>query len=176
MADSFRSERILARTVTDADSPEVAGVYAGNRELLVLLDRESDPDVLARRFVQQLNVPPKVHPSSLHNLVLLDAPTGLALGILSLCTGYPSERIAYIGELFLHPEYQGAGRGREICLKLESMLRQSPMQSVRVGVGLKNWNALRFWIRLGYTHITGMSGDRNFAPEAHAFLELQKNL
>ncbi|NLW80961.1 MAG: hypothetical protein GXY42_04725 [Desulfovibrionales bacterium] len=47
---------------------------------------------------------------------------------------------------------------------------------MRVGIGLRNWNALRFWIRLGFQRITGMSGSRVYAPNAFAFLELQKNL
>ena len=84
--------------------------------------------------------------------------------------------VAYIGELFLHPRFQGAGLGREICLRLGQVLRPGPAKTLRVGVGLRNWNALRFWVKLGFTHVTGMSGDRHFSPHGHAFLELEKNL
>jgi ribosomal protein S18 acetylase RimI-like enzyme len=176
MAESFRSARILARPVTEADAPEIAGIYEGNRELLVLLDRESDPLVLTRRFTLRENLPPKVPSTGLHNLILCDVRTEDPIGLLSLCVGYPMKNVAYIGELFLHPDHQGAGLGREICRRLEALLRLGPARYIRVGVGLKNWNALRFWIRLGYAQITGMSGDRHFTPKGHAFLELQKNL
>ena len=98
------------------------------------------------------------------------------IGLLSLYTGYPKGDVAYVGELFLSAEFQGIGLGREAYLSLEAMLRPGPMTRVRVGVGLKNWNALRFWIRLGFMQVTGMSGDRFFGPGRHAFLELQKNL
>lgn len=179
MAETLRSARILARTATESDALAVAGVYEGNRDLLVLLDREHDPHVLSVRFTRGLNLPHGVASARLHNLLLCDARSGRPMGILSLCLGYPSQTVAYIGELFLHPDFQGLGLGREICLRLEETLRLNPartVRSVRVGVGLRNWNALRFWIRLGFTHVTGMSGDRHFSPQGHAYLELEKNL
>lgn len=176
MADTLRSERILARPVTEADAPDVTDIYEANRDLLVLLDRIHDPLVLSRKFTQGLNAP-KGHPASgLHNFVLCDAGNGGPIGLLSLYMGYPARDVAYIGELFLHPDRQGIGLGRELCLRLEQALRQGSARTVRVGVSLKNWNALRFWIKLGYTHVTGMSGDRHFSPQGHAFLELEKNL
>jgi ribosomal protein S18 acetylase RimI-like enzyme len=176
MANPLRSARILARPVTAADTPAVVGIYEGNRDLLVLLDREHDPEVLARRFVQGLNLPQGSPPAGLRNYLLCDVQTGRPTGLLSLYIGYPSRDVAYIGELFLHPGRQGVGLGREVCLCLEQALRSGPAKTMRVGVGLKNWNALRFWVKLGFTEITGMSGDRHFRPDGHAFLELQKTL
>ena len=176
MADTLRSARILARPVTEADAPAVEGIYEANLDLLVLLDRVHDPLVLARNFTQGLNVPKGCPPSGLHNLLLCDAGNGGPLGLLSLYLGYPVRDVAYIGELFLHTDHQRTGLGREICQRLEEALRHGTARRMRVGVSLNNWNALRFWIRLGYTHVTGMSGDRHFSPQGHAFLELEKNL
>jgi len=176
MSYSFRSARIIAQPVTGADAPEIEAVYTGNRELLLLLDRENDPLILARRFVEGRNLPPRGRLSCLHNLALREAGSGEILGLLGIYTGYPKADIVYVGELFLCPHFQGVGLGREAYLGLEAMLRPGPMSRVRVGVGLRNWNALRFWIRLGFSQVTGMSGDRSFGPDRHAFLELQKNL
>jgi ribosomal protein S18 acetylase RimI-like enzyme len=176
MSYSFRSARILAQPVTGVDTPEIEAVYTGNRELLLLLDREYDPLVLARRFVEGRNLPPRGILSCLHNLVLREAGSGDVMGLLGFYMGYPKADIVYVGELFLGPQFQGVGFGREVYLSLEGMLRPGPMSRVRVGVGLRNWNALRFWIKLGFTHVSGMSGDRSFGPDRHAFLELQKNL
>lgn len=89
---------------------------------------------------------------------------------------YPQVRTLYIGELFLHPSVQGRGLGREVCLRLEELCRKASLRRIRVGVALRNWNALRFWIKLGFLDVTGMSGDRVFAPDAYAFLELQRKL
>jgi ribosomal protein S18 acetylase RimI-like enzyme len=176
MTLSFRSARLTARVAETTDEPDIRAVFSANAPLLKLLDREHDPEVLAARFVHRQNLPPQGHPSRLHNLILEACESGRAVGLLSVYEGYPTRRIAYIGQLFLHPDVHGQGLGREIYLQLESLLRRCPLQVVRVGVALRNWNALRFWTRLGFLRITGMSGDRHFAPEAHAFLELQKNL
>ena len=176
MSYSFRSARILARPVNGLDTPQVEAVYAANRELLVLLDRENDPAALARRFTHARNLPPQGHVSHLHNLVLCDPVSRDVMGLLGLYTGYPKADVAYVGELFLSPRFQGAGLGREAYLGLEALLRNGVMSGVRVGVGLRNWNALRFWIRLGFTQVTGMSGDRVFEAGRYAFLELHKNL
>lgn len=176
MSYSFRSARILAQPVTEADTSDIEAVYTGNSELLLLLDRENDPLVLACRFVEGRNMPPRGCPSCLHNLVLREAGSGDVMGLFSLYTGYPKADILYVGELFLCREFQGVGLGREAYLSIEAMLRPGPMSRVRVGVGLRNWNAMRFWIRLGFSQVTGMSGDRSFGPGRHAFLELQKNL
>ena len=176
MAETLRSARILARPVTDADARAVAGIYEGNRDLLVLLDREHEPLALSRRFTQGLNLPQSAPTARLQNFLLCDVRSGQPVGLLSLCMGYPAGDVAYIGELFLHPRFQGAGLGREICLRLEQVLRPGPAKTLRVGVGLRNWNALRFWVKLGFTHVTGMSGDRHFSPHGHAFIELEKNL
>ena len=176
MANPFRSARILARPATTADTPAVTGVYEGNRELLALLDREHDPALMTSRFVQGLNLPQGFPPAGLQNYLLCDAKSGKPLGLLSFYIGYPARDVAYIGELFLHPDHQGVGLGREVCLRLEQALRSGPVKTMRVGVGLKNWNAMRFWVKLGFTQITGMSGDRHFSPERHAFLELQKTI
>jgi ribosomal protein S18 acetylase RimI-like enzyme len=176
MADTLRSARILARPVTEADTDAILGIYEANRDLLVLLDRENDPGALTTRFTRSRNLPPGGTAQGLRNLVLCEIHNGAPMGLLSLYMGYPEKDVAYIGELFLHPDFQGAGIGREICLRLEAVLRNGPARRVRVGVGLRNWNALRFWVRQGYVHVTGMSGDRCFTPEGHAFLELEKNL
>lgn len=176
MPYTFRSARIIAQPVSGAQIREIEAVYTGNRELLLLLDRESDPLLLARRFVDGRNLPPRGRPPCLHNLVLLEAGSGDVMGLLGLYAGYPKADVAYVGELFLSPQFQGVGLGREAYQGLEARLRAGSMARVRVGVGLRNWNALRFWIRLGFSQVTGMSGDRVFEPGRYAFLELQKNL
>jgi ribosomal protein S18 acetylase RimI-like enzyme len=176
MPYSFQSARITARPVTGSEALEIEAVYEGNRSLLSLLDREKDPAVLSRRFVEGRNLPSRGVKAHLHNLILRETLSLDVMGLASLYMGYPKADIAYVGELFLAPQFQGVGFGREAYLALEAKLGPARMSQVRVGVGLRNWNALRFWIRLGFAHISGMSGDRNFGPGRYAFVELQKKL
>ncbi len=174
--DSFRTTHLLARPATPADEGSVLAVYAGNEPLLRLLDRESEAREMTSKFLHGENLPPSGRPELLHNLALCIPSTPGVAGLLSLYIGYPQVRTLYIGELFLHPSVQGRGLGREVCLRLEELCRKASLRRIRVGVALRNWNALRFWIKLGFLDVTGMSGDRVFAPDAYAFLELQRKL
>ncbi len=172
----FRTARLIGHPASPTDEDDIRTVYQENEPLLRLLDHDQDPARMAARFTRRANHPPRGEADKLSNLVLACAKTGLCVGILSVYHGYPEPGVAYVGELFLRPIHQGQGLGRETYLALEADLRGHGTRVARVGVGLRNWNALRFWIRLGFLRVTGMSGARTFAPDAFAFLELQKNL
>lgn len=172
---SFHAPRLIGRPVVPADAPDILAIYRENEPLLLLLDHDQNPASMATRFVGQANLPKGGEARHLSNLVLT-ATAGPCVGLLSVYHGYPDPDVAYIGELFLRPAHQGQGLGREAYLSVEARLRAQGMRAARVGIGLRNWNALRFWIRLGFLRVTGMSGARAFAPNAFAFLELQKKL
>lgn len=176
MKKVFQTPRLYGRHATEDDYTQVLDIYDSNRELLLLLDRNYKPAYFAERFAQRRNLPSGGDPHWLRNLVLLSAETDQLIGLLSLYAGYPRPEVGYIGEYFLLKNSQNQGFGQEGYRALESGLRQTRLRSVRVGVGLRNWNALRFWIRQGFSHITGMSGDRLFAPDTFAHLELSKSL
>ncbi len=171
----FRTVRLTGHPVTPADEADIRTIYQENEALLRLLDHDQDPSCMAARFVGRVNLPTGGEARRLSNLVLT-ASGGPCVGLLSVYHGYPEPEVAYVGELYLRPAHQGQGLGREAYLSLETNLRGQGLRAVRVGIGLRNWNALRFWIRLGFLRVTGMSGARSFAPNAFAFLELQKNL
>lgn len=171
-----RTARLASHPVTTADNADIARVYQQNAPLLRQLDHDQDPNQLTTRFMGHYNLPVNGEARRLSNLVLTSAKSGMCVGLLSVYHGYPEPDVAYIGELFLLPDHQGQGLGREAYLGLEAELRSQGLRAARVGIGLRNWNALRFWIRLGFLRVTGMSGARVFAPDAFAFLELQKNL
>ncbi|GAB1410277.1 hypothetical protein MASR1M90_14310 [Desulfovibrionales bacterium] len=174
--DYLRTPRLSCMAVCPAHFSEILSIYEHNKPLLVLLDQEHDPARLATRFIRKTNLPAEGNARQLRNFLVACADTAQVVGLCSVYQGYPEPRIAYVGELFFLPDAQHVGLGRELYLALEERFRACSMQAVRVGVGLRNWNALRFWIRLGFVRITGMSGDRDFSPQAYAFLELQKNL
>lgn len=175
MTGYLRTPRLTGHPVTPADESDILAVYQENAPLLRLLDHDQDPSRMAARFVAHTNLPARGEASHLSNLVLTGT-SGVCVGLLSVYLGYPEPDVAYIGELFLRPAHQGRGLGREAYLALEARLHEQGWRAARVGIGLRNWNGLRFWVRLGFLRITGMSGARTFAPETFAFLELQKNL
>mgnify|MGYP006267687721 FL=1 len=65
----------------------------------------------------------------------------------------------------------------ERCLlQLEQLAITAEYQEARVVVGLKNWQALRFWLNLGFNQITKIVGDEVYSDTTYADVELLKDI
>ncbi|MGC9504527.1 GNAT family N-acetyltransferase [Baaleninema sp.] len=95
---------------------------------------------------------------------------------LDLYFGYPTPEIVWIGTLEVRPDCQGRGYGREIERGLASRCDRRRYDALRLKVALKNWPALRFWLRCGYDRVLQYLGDGILAADHYAFLELEKTL
>lgn len=171
---AITSPRLTSTPVTLQEEQEILRIYAENESILPLLDRDQDASQLTTRLLHHSNVPKGGRQDHLHNLLLHAG--NHPIGLLSVYIGYPQPDIAYIGELFLRPQFQQQGFAAEAVKGLETELIRQAYTGIRVGVSLKNWRGLRFWLRQKFLAVTGMSGDRDFGPEAHAFIELHKRL
>ncbi|WP_405130652.1 hypothetical protein MHB43_24800 [Paenibacillus sp. FSL H8-0317] len=49
-------------------------------------------------------------------------------------------------------------------------------KEIRINVALKNWPALRFWIKSGFNQVSGIYGDLEHSDETFANTELIKAL
>lgn len=151
-------------------------ILRGNQETLALLFPEVVPEAMAMGLINRQAIPPGGEPDRLKTYLITGPEEQRRFGFLSVYCGYPRTDILYVGDLFLHPDWQGQAFGQEVASSLEQIAAGSGFREIRLAVGLKNWLALRFWIRLGYTRITKLSGDRNFKADAFANLELCKSL
>jgi ribosomal protein S18 acetylase RimI-like enzyme len=154
----------------------IIGILVANQETLALLFPEVSPEALAQGLIRRQAIPPGGDPDRLKTFLITDLEAVHQFGYLSVYCGYPREDILYVGDLFLHPDWQGQTFGQEVALSLEQVAAANGFREIRLAVGLKNWLALRFWVRLGYTQITKLSGERNFKADAFANLELCKSL
>lgn len=84
--------------------------------------------------------------------------------------------LAYISMFVLHPDQQQQQYGSEVAQGISNHLRALGYPAIQLDVYLKNWPALRFWIKQGFTKIDDLSGDRVHSAEAHARLRLEKTL
>ncbi|HZG87727.1 GNAT family N-acetyltransferase [Paenibacillus sp.] len=136
--------------------------------------RVVEPDYIDRIAEGRGEVPPGGSQDRLllQRIARKDDPERRPIGLLELYHGYPHERSLYIGFLFIDPVEQGNGCGREIASRCRELALGLGYEEARVAVALKNWPALRFWIRNGYRHATKTAGDRLFGEDAYAVLEL----
>jgi len=139
--------------------------------------RTIEPDYVLRFLNGQADLPPGGTPDRLLLQTVRrigDVPS-LPIGILELYHGYPTERSLYIGFFFLDPDARAQGFGREIVERCKSLAASYGYDDLRVGVALKNWAALRFWLRSGFRRAVKISGDREHAEGAFAMIELSTN-
>lgn len=96
-------------------------------------------------------------------------------GFMVIYFGYPTPDTLYIRTIYLRPNHQGSGIGREILKALTQYAIEAGFKESRVVVGLKDWGALRFWTGQGYGRITKLKGDAQFSETAQANVELMKS-
>ncbi len=103
--------------------------------------------------------------------------TNQLIGYLAVYHGYPLATILWVATLMIDPPFQHHGYGQEIITGLSDVVRQcGQFPSMRLGVGLKNWPALRFWTRCGFERIVAIDGDAVYSANASAFVTLEKRL
>lgn len=98
------------------------------------------------------------------------------MALIELYHGYPDERTLYIGFFFIDHELRSKGYGKEIIDQLKLLIKDEGYSSIRVGVALKNWSALRFWTHTGFRHVTKISGDQEYSEHTFALIELSAEL
>ncbi len=151
-------------------------VFNENSSIIALNGFSASPAELAAQALRHEVLPPGGVAWREKLYLIRETESRDTLGVLSLYFGYPSPDTIYIGSLFLRPFCQGSGMGRELVEDLERRARQAGFREARVGVGLKNWHALRFWTGCGFGNITKIRGDNEFGELARADVELLKPL
>ncbi|MBI1299232.1 GNAT family N-acetyltransferase [bacterium] len=88
----------------------------------------------------------------------------------------PQADTAFISMFVIHPDFQGQRYAQEVVDGLADQLRQLGYAAIWLEVYLKNWPALRFWMRQGFTRIVTYDGDPAHSATAHASLVLERRL
>lgn len=88
----------------------------------------------------------------------------------------PQADTAFISMCVIHPDFQGQRYAQEAVTGLADQLRQLGYAAIWLTVYLKNWPALRFWMRQGFTHIVNYDGDPTHTNTAHASFVLERRL
>jgi ribosomal protein S18 acetylase RimI-like enzyme len=88
----------------------------------------------------------------------------------------PHPHILFISMLVLHPHHQKSGLGTKLMDGLAPLARTSGYDALWLDVYLKNWPALRFWIKSGFTNIIDIDGDPQHNATNHASLILAKTI
>lgn len=88
----------------------------------------------------------------------------------------PQPATAFISMFVIHPEFQGKRFAQEIVEGISRQLAEYGYIAIWLSVSLKNWGAIRFWIRQGFNKIIEYDGAHQFSETEHASLTLEKLL
>ncbi len=176
LPSAWEAGRCLLTKVDESALSSVQQVFGENRDVLELLGERESALSLAQQFVSYSPLPPGGVAWREQRFLIRDSEDRETVGILAAYFGYPTPETIYIGNLFLRPICQRRGYGGEVVAELEQRAAQMGFSEARVGVGLKNWPALRFWTKVGYSRITKIKGDLEFSPVSKANVELSKDI
>ena len=102
--------------------------------------------------------------------------TGLPIGYVGLYHGFPDASTIWIDILVVDPAYQGQGYAKEVVGGIVQSAREIGYATIGIGVALKNWPALRFWVKQGFDRIVKVAGDSEYSETAFATLSLRRAL
>jgi len=160
----------------DQSTGMVAMILGENAEALEIIGKPGNPQEQAQRAIGHAVLPPGGVAWREKLYLVRDLESRDTIGFLTVYFGYPTPETIYIGSFYMRPNWQGRGFGSTIMTELERLALKAGFKDARVGVGLKNWRALRFGTRCGYSRITRIRGSQtgtNFSP---GNVELYKSL
>ncbi len=166
-------------TITDThpnDLPQLERVLLSNSSTL-LLDGIQNPDPTElQRWLTNGDLPPNGQKDNYRLQTITRRDTSEVIGYLSVYHGHPTPDTFYIASLFIRQDCQKKGFGSELVnqLPLLPALRDYPTH--RLVVTVRNWKAVRFWVRHGFTTIAQVIGTLdNDSTTDTARLELTRN-
>ncbi|MBD8047898.1 GNAT family N-acetyltransferase [Clostridium sp. N37] len=98
------------------------------------------------------------------------------IGFIDIYHGYPNLQTLWISIFVLDRNIQNKGFGQEVIEALTKDAIDINYNKIGLAVRLKNWKALRFWTKAGFSKVIGIYGDKNFGQDTYALIELEKDI
>lgn len=102
--------------------------------------------------------------------------TNQLIGFIDMYLGFPKDSTLWIGMFIIDEKYQDKGYAHEVIELIENELKGTKYNEIGIGVYLKNWKGLRFWIKEGFTKINKITGDKEFSENTFAVISLEKSI
>ena len=127
-------------------------------------------------FIQGLKIghlPPSGRKENYCLLAIRRKSDGKIVGTLEIYQGYPDEKTLWLGQLVIDKKLRSQGFGQEVVDGLKSWSISNEFEKVQIGVHLKNWSALKFWVANGFDKINRISGDAEYSDRSFAVIALE---
>lgn len=98
------------------------------------------------------------------------------IGFFDIYLGYPTPDTLWLSVFLLDKTVQNKGYGKEAVSGLILATSQTDLSQIAFSVHLKNWKALRFWIKAGFNKILDIYGDNVLSENTFALITLAYSL
>ncbi len=153
------TERLSVSDSLAAELPELEHVLVSTSDTMLLEGiRTPDPNEL-RRWLFEGDLPPngRKERHRLQTISLKDNDD--VIGYLSLYHGYPDAETLYIASLSIRQDCRNNGFGGEVVDRMPYLIGLNEYPEHRLVVTVRNWGAVRFWARHGFTKVTKVIGN-----------------
>ncbi len=177
----WSTDRLTMRDVAMEDAPRLLAVFNGNAHIGVW-DTTFQPieqpemDGLVAASLAHRNA--RGDPFQMQAICRREgAEAGEIIGYYHIAYGVRRPEILAIGMFVLDPSAQNQRYGSEVLAGLGEELRALPdYQAAWARVWLKNWPALRMWVKAGFDRIVEISGDKVLSADGQANVILEHDL
>ncbi|BBH24438.1 hypothetical protein Back11_57830 [Paenibacillus baekrokdamisoli] len=176
LKNPWKSERLIFEDLKLQELEEVQELYESSSNISRWNGREPDIEYINQCYFKG-DLPPggKKENYKIQTIKTNEESNNL-IGMLSIYHGYPRSDITYIAFMCVGNKYKKQGYGQEIINQLIIELTRLEYKEIRINVALKNWSALRFWIKLGFDKINGIFGDEDYSDRTYSNIELTRLL
>lgn len=102
--------------------------------------------------------------------------TSEMVGFIKAYHGYPDAMTVWVAFFCVQAIQQKQGFGHEIIKQFAIEATHNGYHRLRLVVALKNWGAIRFWLKAGFDTVTAVYGDQEYGTNTFAHLGLVKSL
>ncbi len=96
------------------------------------------------------------------------------IGYFDYYQGYPDYSTLWVSIFNIHKNDQKNGYGYEGMHAFTESIKICQFNKISIGVHLKNWQAIRFWVKNGFNQIEGIYGDREYNENSYSVMALTK--
>ncbi len=171
----WQTDRLRISDTMEDDLPALMRILESNRETLTMEGTGEPDSEELRRWLDEGCLPPGGRKECHRLQTICRIADGEAIGYLSVYHGHPDPTTVYLGTLSIRRDCHNQGFGSEVVEKISALRGLKEYRSQRLIVTVRNWGAVRFWTRHGFTRVTRVLGELCKGDGSTAKLELMRD-
>ncbi|MDN4618190.1 GNAT family N-acetyltransferase [Paenibacillus sp. PsM32] len=173
--DKWNSQRLMMSNLKEEEISLVQDLYETSRYMNQWDGQEYNPEHIRNCFVEG-HLPPNGKVENYRIQTIRNNKDQRIIGILSVYHGYPAIESIHLEFLYIDRSIQKQGFGQEFINQFIELTTELGYKEIRINVSIKNWPAIKFWIKSGFNNVSGIYGDSEYSEHTYANLELIKIL